>query len=78
MNAQYKCRMCGEIFEPGATSEKTMFEYLCALTHKESHRIDNLDAHGMDRYTLHFHKDGSIGFAELIGAVPERNNVKCG
>ena len=77
MNTQYKCRMCGEIFEPSCTDRLTMLKYLSALTCRETCYIDEADGHGMSRYTLHFHKDGSIGFADLIGAVPEKGKYKC-
>ena len=55
----------------------SMLKYLSALTCRETCYIDETDGHGMSRYTLHFHKDGSIGFADLIGAVPEKGKYKC-
>ena len=62
--ARYKCRLCGEIYEGGATTGKrdivvkSMIEFVTG---------NNTMTQAPTLYDIHFCKNSNIGIAEFIG-----------
>ena len=62
--ARYKCRLCGEIYEGGATTGnrdiavKSMIEFVTG---------NNTMTQAPTLYDIHFCKNSNIGIADFIG-----------
>lgn len=64
--AIYKCRLCGEIFEDYTTGEELAQAINMALV-VCGHTNHVKCARNLYKYTMHYCKDGSFGFADFQG-----------
>lgn len=64
--SQYKCRLCGQLFGNTIIDKHTAANALAAITER-----DNITAPLiLDRYSVHFCDENSVGFADFVGFAP--------
>ncbi len=74
---QYRCRMCGKVFNGVGGNFGMMERALVLLTlndavsEADKKFFDIGGAFALARYEWHQHKDGTVGFGELIGLVKD-------
>lgn len=66
----YKCRLCGKEVEDLHAPDGLIF--LIAATLDMQNNKFGRTINGRDMFTLHWHEDGSIGVADLIGFRPDK------
>lgn len=63
---RYKCRMCDQDFNEGMPMPRDEARLkLIHLMAQDTVGVENVDKLG--RFTIHYHNNGSIGFAILVG-----------